>query len=128
MPTVAASEPLIWDAAAETMPREQLAALQLERLRETVARVLDGQPLGAERLPQAGIAAPGDIDTLDDLPSSRSPTRPTCARTYPFGLLAVPREELVRVHASSGTPRQADRGRLHARRPRDLDRADGAVA
>ena len=56
MQTVAASEPLIWDASAETMPREQLAELQLGRLRETVARVLRGQPLGAGRLTEAGVA------------------------------------------------------------------------
>ena len=103
MPTVAASEPLIWDASAETMPREQLAELQLGRLRETVARVLKGQPLGAGRLKQAGVAGPGDIDTLDDLPSLPFAHKTDLRENYPFGLLAVPREELVRVQASSGS-------------------------
>ena len=103
MLTVAASEPLIWDASAETMPREQLAALQLERLRETVARVLKGQPLGAGRLAEAGITAPDDIDTLDDLPSLPFAHKTDLRENYPFGLLAVPREELVRVQASSGS-------------------------
>ena len=103
MPTVAASEPLIWDASAETMPREQLAALQLERLRETVARVLKGQPLGAGRLSEAGITAPDDVDTLDDLPSLPFAHKTDLRENYPFGLLAVPREELVRVQASSGS-------------------------
>ncbi len=59
MLTAAASDPLIWDDAAETMPREQLATIQLERLRATIARVLGGQPLGAQRLAEAGISAPG---------------------------------------------------------------------
>jgi phenylacetate-CoA ligase len=103
MPIVAASEPLIWDASAETMPREQLAGLQLGRLRETVARVLKGQPLGAGRLKQAGVAGPGDIDTLDDLPSLPFAHKTDLRENYPFGLLAVPREELVRVQASSGS-------------------------
>jgi phenylacetate-CoA ligase len=103
MPTVAASEPLIWDASAETMPREQLAELQLGRLRETVARVLKGQPLGAGRLKQGGIARPDDIATLDDLPSLPFAHKTDLRENYPFGLLAVPREELVRVQASSGS-------------------------
>ena len=51
----------------ETLPREQLPALQLERLRATVARVLRGQPVGAERLARAGISAPEDLRSLDDL-------------------------------------------------------------
>ncbi|MGO9499928.1 MAG: phenylacetate--CoA ligase family protein [Solirubrobacteraceae bacterium] len=103
MQTVAASEPLIWDASAETMPREQLAELQLGRLRETVARVLRGQPLGAGRLTEAGVAGPGDIDTLDDLPGLPFAHKTDLRENYPFGLLAVPREELVRVQASSGS-------------------------
>ena len=103
MPTVAASEPLIWDASAETMPREQLAELQLGRLRETVARVLKGQPLGAGRLSEAGITTPDDVDTLDDLPSLPFAHKTDLRENYPFGLLAVPREELVRVQASSGS-------------------------
>ena len=103
MQTVAASEPLIWDASAETMPREQLAALQLGRLRETVARVLEGQELGAGRLKQAGVAGPDDIDTLDDLPNLPFAYKTDLRENYPFGLLAVPREELVRVQASSGS-------------------------
>ncbi|MFZ0974507.1 MAG: phenylacetate--CoA ligase [Solirubrobacteraceae bacterium] len=103
MPTVAASEPLIWDASAETMSREQLAELQLGRLRETVARVLKGQPLGAGRLSEAGITTPDDVDTLDDLPSLPFAHKTDLRENYPFGLLAVPREELVRVQASSGS-------------------------
>jgi phenylacetate-CoA ligase len=103
MPTVAASEPLIWDASAETMPREQLAELQLGRLRDTVARVLKGQPLGAGRLSEAGITTPDDVDTLDDLSSLPFTHKTDLRENYPFGLLAVPREELVRVQASSGS-------------------------
>jgi phenylacetate-CoA ligase len=94
---------VIWDGAAETMPRDRLAALQLERLRATVARVLKGQPLGAARLAQAGISGPDDIKTLDDLPNLPFAHKNDLREQYPFGLLAVPREELVRVQASSGS-------------------------
>ena len=85
------------------MPRDRLAVLQLERLRATVARVLNGQPLGAERLAEAGITAPGDIETLDALAKIPFANKSDLREAYPFDLLAVPREQLVRVHASSGT-------------------------
>jgi phenylacetate-CoA ligase len=103
MPTAAASESLIWDAAAETMPREQLAALQFQRLRDTVARVIAGQPLGAARLAEAGMSGPDDIESLDDLQRIPFAHKNDLRENYPFGLLAVPREEIVRVQASSGS-------------------------
>jgi len=103
MPTAVGSEPGIWDAAAETMPRDQLAALQLERVRETAARLISGQPLGAARLAEAGISGPDDIRTLDDLANIPFAHKSDLRENYPFGLLAVPREEIVRVHASSGS-------------------------
>jgi phenylacetate-CoA ligase len=103
MLTAAASEPLIWDDAAETMPRDQLAAIQLERLRDAVARVLGGQPLGAARLAEAGISGPEDVGTLDDLPKLPFAHKTDLRENYPFGLLAVPREQIVRVQASSGS-------------------------
>jgi phenylacetate-CoA ligase len=101
--TAAASEPAIWDAAAETMPRDDLAALQLERLRAAVARVLKGQPLGASRLAEAGISGPDDVGALEDLTKIPFALKSDLRENYPFGLLAVPREELVRVQASSGS-------------------------
>ena len=103
MLTAAASEPLIWDDAAETMPREHLAALQLERVRETVERVLNGQPLGARRLAGAGVTSANEIESLDDLASIPFAHKSDLRENYPFGLLAVPREEVVRVQASSGS-------------------------
>jgi phenylacetate-CoA ligase len=65
--------------------------------------VLKGQPLGAERLKQAGIDSPDDLTSLDDLNHIPFALKSDLREAYPFGLLAVPREELVRVHASSGT-------------------------
>jgi phenylacetate-CoA ligase len=99
----AVSESAIWDRTAETLPRERLAELQLERLRDTVARVLRAQPRGAELLAAAGIERPEDLRSLDDLQRIPLMTKAELRDHYPFGLLAVPRERLVRVHASSGT-------------------------
>jgi phenylacetate-CoA ligase len=101
MPDAARSE--IWDPDAETLPREQLAELQLERLRETVARVLRAQPRGAELLARAGITTADDLSSLEDLRRIPLMTKADLREHYPFGLLAAPREQLVRVHASSGT-------------------------
>jgi phenylacetate-CoA ligase len=102
MPPGAQAESPIRDPA-ETLPRAALRALQLERLRATVGQVLLGQALGAERLAAAGIAAPEDVRSLADLYRVPFITKSDLRASYPFGLLAVPRQELVRVHASSGT-------------------------
>ncbi|HKO27690.1 MAG TPA: phenylacetate--CoA ligase [Solirubrobacteraceae bacterium] len=68
-----------------------------------MARVLKGQPLGAERLHQAGIETEHDVRSLSDLTRIPFVLKSDLRESYPFGLLAVPREQLVRVHASSGT-------------------------
>jgi phenylacetate-CoA ligase len=87
----------------ESSPRERLEALQLERLRDTVGRVLAGQRSIRRRLASAGLQAAGDIGSLDDLRSLPFTEKHDLRDAYPFGLLAVPREQLVRIHASSGT-------------------------
>jgi phenylacetate-CoA ligase len=97
-----ATEAPVWDLA-ETLPRAELDALALGRLRTTVARVLAAQPIGAARLAAAGITAPGDLSSLDDLRGVEFTTKRDLLEQYPFGLLAVTRDRLVRVHASSGT-------------------------
>src|SRR4051794_39032300 len=102
MLTDVSTEPQIWDPA-ECLSREALAAVQLERLRTTVARVLEAQPGGAERLRAVGIDAADDIVSLDDLQRLPFTSKPDVRASYPFGLLAVPRTDLVRVQGSSGT-------------------------
>ncbi|HEX8969824.1 MAG TPA: phenylacetate--CoA ligase [Chloroflexota bacterium] len=94
---------MLWNAAAETLPREQLAALQLDRLRRTIGRQLESVPVMRQRLLDAGVRSPDDITSLADL--SRLPfTRKDDLREhYPFGLFALPRDQIVRIHASSGT-------------------------
>ena len=96
MPATAASD-------VERGPREGLRALQLERLRGLVARLLEAVPLTRERLQAAGVRSGEDVRSLDDLRRLPFSTKADLREHYPFGLLAVPREDLVRVHASSGT-------------------------
>jgi phenylacetate-CoA ligase len=98
----AAADSRVWDPV-ETLPRDRLRALQLERLRATVARVLQAQPLGAQRLAEAGISSANDLNALEDLQRVPFATKADLREHYPFGLLAVPREQLLRLHASSGT-------------------------
>jgi phenylacetate-CoA ligase len=72
-------------------------------LRATVARVLERQPAMAWRLRDAGVTSAADIGSLSDAARLPFSVKSDLREAYPFGLLAVPREELVRVHASSGT-------------------------
>lgn len=93
---------MIWNAPAETMPRAELAALQLRRLQALAQRVYERVPFYRQAFDRAKVH-PEQIRTLDDL--RRLPwTRKADLRDhYPFGLFAVPRDQVVRVHASSGT-------------------------
>jgi phenylacetate-CoA ligase len=102
MPTSARSETPVWDPV-ETAPRERLRELQLERLRATVERTLQGQPVFASRLAEAGVTDAQEIGTLDDLARLPFSRKSDLRDNYPLGLLAVPREEVVRLHASSGS-------------------------
>jgi phenylacetate-CoA ligase len=94
---------MIWNREIETLPRDRMDALQLERLRATIGRVLASVAPLTGRLGEAGIRSPADIGSLTDL--SRLPfTRKADLREhYPFGLLAVPVSELARIQGSSGT-------------------------
>jgi len=92
----------IWDRAKETMDREALASLQLERLKATVARCHEAVPFYRLRLDAAGVD-PHDIRSLDDLHRLPFTTKDDFRDNYPFGLFAVPQSAIVRVHSSSGT-------------------------
>lgn len=81
---------------------EELAAHQLKGLQWSVAHAQEGCPFYAGRLGEAGVAS-GDIHTLDDLKSLPFTTADDLRAGYPFPLLSVPLEQVVRVHASSGT-------------------------
>jgi len=91
-----------FEASAETMPRGKLAALQLRRLRQTVGNAYRNVPLHRKRMRRIGFE-PGDLRTLEDLQRLPFTMKADLRDHYPFGLFARPREQLVRLHASSGT-------------------------
>jgi phenylacetate-coenzyme A ligase PaaK-like adenylate-forming protein len=94
--------PPMYEPDAESMPAEALAGLQTERLRAMVDRLLAAGGLQAARLKDAGIDSGAEVNlaVLSRLPTT---TKADLWDAYPFGLLAVPREEVVAVHGSSGT-------------------------
>lgn len=86
----------------ETMPRKELRALQLERLKWTVDYCINNVPFYAERLGKAGIT--GDkIKSLEDIRHIPPTTKNDLRDHYPFGMFAKPMKDIVRIHASSGT-------------------------
>ncbi|GHT83844.1 phenylacetate-coenzyme A ligase [Spirochaetia bacterium] len=91
-----------WHPDIETMPRPELEALRLERLRDTITYSLR-TPFYAPKLHAAGIKSPGDIKTLDDLKRIPFTTKHDLREGFPYGFLSIPKEEVVRLHASSGT-------------------------
>jgi phenylacetate-CoA ligase len=86
----------------EIAPRDEIAALQLARLKETLRRVYDSVPHYRRAFDAAGVH-PGSLSTLADLAKFPFTTKADLRANYPFGMFAAPREEIVRVHASSGT-------------------------
>jgi phenylacetate-CoA ligase len=91
---------VILEPELETMGRERLRSLQLERLRSLVSRMKERVPLYRERLAGVDPAELGSLGDLRELPFTR---KDDLRETYPFGLFAVPKEQLARIHASSGT-------------------------
>src|SRR5262249_42190215 len=91
---------VIFEPAVGTLPREQLPELQLAPLRALVARVRERVPLYRERLADV---EPDELASLDDLRALPFTRKDDLRDTYPLGMLAVPRESLARIHASSGT-------------------------
>ncbi len=89
-------------ADIETMPRERLAKLQLERLRASVANAYENVPLHRQRLEAAGMR-PADLRSLDDVARLPFTVKADLRDQYPFGMFARPQGELARLHASSGT-------------------------
>ena len=92
---------MIW-APEETYSREELQAIQLRKLKQTVAYIYEKVPAYQKKMDKAGVK-PGDIQTLKDLEKLPFTNKSDFQENYPTGLFARPRKELVRVHASSGT-------------------------
>jgi len=93
---------MMFEPELESMPPEQRAAAQQERLRALVDRLLGLDGLQAERLRAAGVTGGGDV-ALADLPRLPATEKRDLWAAYPFGMLGVPRSEMVAVHGSSGT-------------------------
>lgn len=92
----------IYDIDFETMPREGLAAIQLRRLQNTVERVFATVPHYRKSFDKAKLK-PEDIKSLDDLRRIPFTTKQDLRDNYPYDMFAVPMEQVVRIHASSGT-------------------------
>ncbi|MBE6734605.1 MAG: phenylacetate--CoA ligase [Ruminococcaceae bacterium] len=91
-----------WQKEIETASREEIRAIQDERLVKTVKHVYDNVEMYRKRMDEAGIR-PEDIKSVDDLKKLPFTTKQDLRDYYPYGLFAVPTKDVVRLHASSGT-------------------------
>ncbi|MCQ1985691.1 phenylacetate--CoA ligase PaaK [Arthrobacter sp. zg-Y844] len=97
----AAADPSTLDPE-ERMSRDELEALQLVRLKQTVAYAYERVPLYRRKFDDAGVH-PSDLGELSDLARFPYTTKEDLRSTYPFGMFAVPQQQVARIHASSGT-------------------------
>lgn len=93
---------MIYNIEFETLPREALEAVQLRRLQAVVERVNATVPFYRKKFQEAGVS-PADIKSLKDLERLPFTTKQDLRDNYPFGMFAVPMDNVVRIHASSGT-------------------------
>ena len=93
---------MIWNKEMECADRKTMRTLQLKKLKETVRYEYDNVPYYREKMDKAGVK-PEDIQTLEDIRKLPFITKEDIAANYPTGLFAKPMEEIVRIHASSGT-------------------------
>jgi phenylacetate-CoA ligase len=97
---------MIYNMEFETMPREALEAIQLRRLQATLERVNATVPFYRKKFKEAGISPP-EIKSLADLKRLPFTTKQDLRDNYPFGMFAVPMDNVIRIHASSGTTGQS---------------------
>ena len=93
---------MFYQPEIETMPREELETLQLERLKSLIARVSKDIPFYKESFAKAGVSA-DDITSLADLQKFPFTMKQDMRDAYPFGMFAVPQSQVARIHCSSGT-------------------------
>ncbi|SJZ86880.1 phenylacetate--CoA ligase family protein [Selenihalanaerobacter shriftii] len=93
---------MIWNENQEQLSRAKLTKLQVTRLQKTIERIYDNVPFYTEKLNKKRIK-PEDITSIEDLSKLPFTTKDDLRDNYPFGLFAVPLEEIVRIHSSSGT-------------------------
>ncbi len=94
-----------WNEDMETLPRERMMELQFERLRKQVRYAYDTVPMYRKRFDEAGISP--DITRLEDIQGLPYTVKDDLRDHYPYGILARPMSEIVRIHASSGTTGKA---------------------
>jgi phenylacetate-CoA ligase len=94
--------PFMFDRTAECMPRAELAALQLDRLKKTLERAYARVPHFRRKFDAARVK-PEHLQSLDDLVRFPFTLKTDLRDNFPFGMFAVPREQVLRLHASSGT-------------------------
>ncbi len=99
---IAGENSMIWNERYECMSRDEMKEVQGERLREMIERVYYNVPFYRKKMQDLGIE-PSDVRGIDDLDKLPFTTKQDLRDNYPFGLFAVPKSEVVRVHASSGT-------------------------
>ena len=97
---------MIWNETKECMSRDEMTALQSARLVKQVNHVYHNVEFYRKKMQEAGLE-PGDIKGLEDIEKLPFTTKADLRDNYPFGLFAVPKSEIVRVHASSGTTGKA---------------------
>lgn len=97
---------MFYDEKIETMPREELRKLQLDRMKWCVQYSYDNVPFYKKSFNDAGIE-PGDLKSLEDITKFPFVLKQDMRDNYPDGLFAVPRSKVARIHASSGTTGQA---------------------
>ncbi|MCQ2083349.1 MAG: phenylacetate--CoA ligase [Bacteroidaceae bacterium] len=93
---------MIWNKEMECMSREQMREVQGEKLRKIVAHAYSNSPFYKQRLDEHGVH-PSDIKTIDDIVKLPFTVKQDLRDNYPFGLMAVPMSDIIRLHASSGT-------------------------
>lgn len=93
---------MYWDEKYECMPEEELKQLQLQYLKEVTAWVYERVPAYKSKFDEKGVA-PADIKSLDDIVKLPFTIKNDLRDNYPFGFLAVPMNDVYRIHASSGT-------------------------
>lgn len=93
---------MIWNSEMECMSREQMREVQGEKLRKIVAHAYANSPFYKKRLDGHGVH-PSDIKTIDDIVKLPFTVKQDLRDNYPFGLMAVPMSDIIRLHASSGT-------------------------
>ena len=106
---------MLFDSENETLPRDELGALQLKKLSYQLEKVYHNVPFYKQKFDAAGVK-PEDIRTLNDISRLPFTEKQDLRDNYPYGLFAVPQEHIVRLHASSECDIRADNAKLHQSR------------